>query len=78
MTLERHLEKFGTDFVTVPVRNVRLWEDYGIYVGEVVMSCDMHPTGSTIGFEFYDELSLDVYVAYKTIDAYFGNKECGK
>jgi len=70
MTLQEQIEKFGTEFATIPVNNIRYWNELEMYIGEVVIGCEAHPVKSTIGFEFYEELSPGLTVAYKPLDCY--------
>ena len=70
MTLEKHIEKFGTDFVTIPVGELKYWHDFEIYIGNVLVGDTKHPKGSTIAFEFFDDIGKDTYVAYKPLNCY--------
>ena len=70
MTLDKHIEKFGKEFVSIPVKNVRYWEDFKVYIGETMLGCEYHPKHSTIAFEFFDTLNNEVALAYKPMSCY--------
>ena len=70
MTLEKHIERFGTEFVSIPVTNIRYWEDLEMYLGEILIGDARHPEGSSICFEFYDQLTDETAIAYKPLSCY--------
>ena len=70
MTLDKQIEKFGKEFVSVPVKNIRYWAELEMHIGEVLVGDSKHPTNSTIAFEFYDELGDNTAIAYKPLDHY--------
>ena len=70
MTIEKHIEKFGAEFVSIPVQNIRYWDDLEMYLGELMAGDGRHPVGSSIAFEFYDQLTEDVGIAYKPLECY--------
>ena len=73
MTLEKHIEKFGDNFVSIPVKDIKYWEEYEMYIGNVVIGDKIHPKGSTIGFEFFDDIGNNTYIAYKPLNCYRRN-----
>jgi len=70
MTLEQAIEKFKSEFVSIPVEGVQYWQDGEIYMGNVLVGTYHHPKGSAIGFEFYDKLNDGLCIAYKPLDCY--------
>jgi hypothetical protein len=70
MSLDKHIEKFGKEFVSIPVCNLRYWKDLGMYIGETLVADKNHSISSTIAFEFFDELGKDVFLAYKPLSCY--------
>ena len=38
MTLEKAIESFGKNFVSIPVENIRYWDDLEMYLGDVIIS----------------------------------------
>ena len=70
MSLEKAIENFGKNFVSIPVKNVRYWNEMEMYVGEVVIGDKEHPKNSTIAFEFYDGINKEVCLAYKPNTCY--------
>ena len=70
MTLEQAVENFKGNFVSIPVDNVRYWDDLEMYIGEVIVGTEHHPTGSSIAFEFKDDIGGGKYIAYKPLDCY--------
>lgn len=71
MSLEKHIEKYGGDFVAIPVTNIRYWNLIERHIGEVLTDCDCrHPKGSTISFEYFDKYDENVSLAYKPLSDY--------
>jgi len=70
MTLADQVEKFGKDFISIPVTNVRYWKQLEMNIGEVLVGCEKHPINSTIAFEFYDMLNDTTALAYKHLEHY--------
>ena len=73
MTLEEQLKKFGREFASYPVKDLKYNELMEIHEGEVLHGDINHPTGKVIAFEFYDVLDKNVAIAYKPVRGY-GNK----
>ncbi len=70
MTLEKAIENFGKQFVSIPVENVKYWDEMEMYIGEVVVGDKTHPKHSIIAFEFKDDIGNGRYIAYKPMDCY--------
>ena len=70
MSIDKHIEKFGKEFIALPVKNVRYWAELGMHIGEVLVGNSSHTTNSTIAFEFYDKLDENSVMAYKPTDHY--------
>ena len=70
MSLEKAIEQFKSEFVSIPVEDVKYWEDGEMFLGNVIVWTEHHPKGSTIGFEFYDPLRDGICIAYKPLSCY--------
>ena len=70
MTLEKAIESFGKNFVSIPVENIRYWDDLEMYLGDVIIGTKHHPEGSSIAFEFYDDIGGYRFIAYKPMNCY--------
>jgi len=74
MSLEKHIEKFGKEFVSIPVKDVRYWDALEMYIGNVTDCDKYHPIDSTIAFEFYDENENGQCIAYKPLSCFRRDK----
>lgn len=70
MTLDKAIENFGKNFISIPIENIRYWNDLEVYMGDVIVGTKHHSSGSSIAFEFFDDIGGGKYIAYKPLNCY--------
>ena len=66
MTIEGAIEEYGTNFIAIPVMNVRCWDILEQFIGECMIDTEEYSLHSTLAFKYYDEFS-DWSIAYKEV-----------